>query len=260
MKDMSHKIRYRSSNSTDVDYGFGQLGSAYSDVAQLIIPPMGMVIVAIQFLADNTPTVLTPELLGRASNTTLGKNGGLGSNFPEIVYDAASTTAIAHTHTSNINGRLIGAINDNAGSNITQVTFTSLPTTDMRVGDYVMMCDADWTIDGTPGPDFDVQTPSPIYDGPYKRGIYIKSIDSATQVTLDSSALADTNWAGLSPNSQALMIIGERQGAGGCLVGEGGASGQTFPKGMTIYGRWTEFKPSATSTTIGGGVICYFGY
>jgi len=46
-------------NSTEVAYGFGQLGSAYTDVNKPIVPPKDMVIVAIQFLADNTPTVLT---------------------------------------------------------------------------------------------------------------------------------------------------------------------------------------------------------
>ena len=50
-------------NSQEVAYGFGQLGSAYTDLAKPIIPPQGMVIVAIQFLAENTPTVLTPEKL-----------------------------------------------------------------------------------------------------------------------------------------------------------------------------------------------------
>ena len=50
-------------NSTEVAYGFGQLGSAYTDLAKPIVPPQGMVIIAIQFLADNTPTVLTPEKL-----------------------------------------------------------------------------------------------------------------------------------------------------------------------------------------------------
>ena len=50
-------------NSTEVAYGFGQLGSAYSDIAQTIVPPKDHVIIAIQFLADNTPTILTPEKL-----------------------------------------------------------------------------------------------------------------------------------------------------------------------------------------------------
>ena len=47
-------------NSTEVSYQFGQMGSAYTDLAQAIIPPKDHVIVAIQFLAACTPTVLTP--------------------------------------------------------------------------------------------------------------------------------------------------------------------------------------------------------
>ena len=48
-------------NSTEVSYGFGQMGSAYTSAATSIIPPKGLVIVAIQFLADNTPTILRTE-------------------------------------------------------------------------------------------------------------------------------------------------------------------------------------------------------
>lgn len=259
MKDISNKIRYRSSNSTDVDYGFGQLGSAYSNVDQLIVPPMGMVIVAIQFLANNTPTVLTPEKLGNMSVPADGKAGGLGSNFPEIVEDANRTVIGFQPHQNNINGRLMGNLAD-SGSNITQVTFTgSFTTEDIRVGDYVLLVSDTWHIDGNPNMTPDPQTPAPIYDGPNARGIYVESIDNATQITLASSALADqTGWAGISPSSQSLMILGHRQGAGAVAV-----NGQIFPKGMTIYGRWTEFKPSAATgagVQAQGGVICYFGY
>ena len=31
-----------------------------------------------------------------------------------------------------------------------------------------------------------------------------------------------------------------------------------FPKGLTIYGRWSSVDPNGASTT--GGIICYFGY
>ena len=55
-------------------------------------------------------------------------------------------------------------------------------------------------------------------------------------------------FAGLSPSSQALIFLDEQHGAGGII-----ANGQVYPEGTTIYGRWTEFKPSAA------GVICYFG-
>ena len=43
-------------NSQEVAYGFGQLGSVFTDLAKPVFPPKDHVIVAIQFLADNTPT------------------------------------------------------------------------------------------------------------------------------------------------------------------------------------------------------------
>ena len=49
------------SKSYEVDYAFGQMGSAHCKTAASVIPPKGMVIVAVQFLADNTPTVLRSE-------------------------------------------------------------------------------------------------------------------------------------------------------------------------------------------------------
>ena len=39
-------------NSTEVSYGFGQLGSVFNDTASAITPPTGKVFVAITFLAD----------------------------------------------------------------------------------------------------------------------------------------------------------------------------------------------------------------
>ena len=45
-------------NSTDVSYGFGQLGSAFQNLAKPVYPHKGHVICAITFLAANTPTVL----------------------------------------------------------------------------------------------------------------------------------------------------------------------------------------------------------
>ena len=50
-------------NSTEVAYGFGQLGSVFMNDAHPIFPPQGLVIVAIQFLADNIPTSMITETL-----------------------------------------------------------------------------------------------------------------------------------------------------------------------------------------------------
>tara|TARA_B110000858_G_scaffold177861_1_gene213222 strand:- start:1077 stop:1430 length:354 start_codon:yes stop_codon:yes gene_type:complete len=48
-------------NSTEVAYGFGQLGSAYCDAASAVTPPPGKVIIAVYFIQDNTPTALVSE-------------------------------------------------------------------------------------------------------------------------------------------------------------------------------------------------------
>ena len=86
------------------------------------------------------------------------------------------------------------------------------------------------------------QTPYPIYNGPNKRGVYVTAWDGASKVKL--SGAIDTS----STTDQSLIFLDEFHGAGGISV-----ASQVFPAGMTIYGRWTAFKPSAA------GVICYFG-
>tara|TARA_X000001036_G_scaffold352863_1_gene334117 strand:+ start:1634 stop:2320 length:687 start_codon:yes stop_codon:yes gene_type:complete len=224
-------------NSTEVSYGFGQMGSAYTDLAQTIVPPQDMVIVAIQFLAEGTPTVLTPELLGR----TTAVGGGVGPGFPEIT-SGTNVTGINSTCTRNSTGMFMAALDDNSGSDITQVTLSSFETRRPGVitpGMYVLLVNADYQEDGNPAMVIDAQTPTPIYGGPNQRGVKVLSVDSDDQITLS---------AGISPSSQALIFLGPQQGAGGII-----ANGQAYPAGTTIYGRWTEFKNSAA------GVICYFG-
>ena len=48
-------------NSTEVAYGFGQLGSVHVKTNNSVYPPAGMVIVAVQFIAANAPDILRPE-------------------------------------------------------------------------------------------------------------------------------------------------------------------------------------------------------
>ena len=140
---------------------------------------------------------------------------------------------------------------DNSGANV-QVTFSNLETHDMNVGDYVLLVNDTMQEDGLPLMTIDAETPIPIYSGRNKRGIVIKSIDSDDTITLKDSA--GNAFSGLSPSSQSLIILGPQQGAGANV-----ANGQVYPKGVTIYGRWTTFTPSASATG-GGGVIAYFGY
>ena len=92
-------------NSTEVSYGFGQLGSMFTDTADnQINPPTGMVFVAITFLAD---TQL--ELLGTNA-------GGLTADTSDANIQYIGTDVAAHNLTdgnaTTIEGEL-GQIIDN---------------------------------------------------------------------------------------------------------------------------------------------------
>ena len=215
-------------NSTEVAYNFGQLGSAYTDIAQTIVPPKNHVIVAIQFLADNTPTVLTPEKLDRNGPGYIAISGSTGDDVE-----------VAGNNYFNFNGVHATHVTDNAGSDITDITLTTSGAGRVKVGQYVLLVNDDADESGATAQTIDAQTPIPIYNGPNKQGVKVIAFDGTTGVTLDT---------GISPNSQALIFLDEQHGAGGIT-----AAGQVFPKGVTIYGRWTAFTPSAA------GVICYFG-
>jgi len=211
-------------NSTSVAYGFGQLGSAYTDLAKPIIPPQGMVIVAIHFLAANTPTVLTSEKLdvqGPSYVNIQDTNGdiqvaGNDANFNGVVARDVSDGTIA------------------AGSNVTIASLSAK----IKVGQYVLLVAAGDT--DTSGLTVDTaETPYPITTGANQRGVKVVSYDGATTLTLDAQ---------ITPSTQGLVFLDEQHGAGGLT-----ASGQVYPAGTTIYGRWTTITPSAS------GVICYFG-
>ncbi len=220
-------------NSTEVAYGFGQMGSVYTDLDQVIIPPKDHVIVAIQFLADNTPTVMVPEKLDQA-----------GPNFPAISGSLGDHLDTANNNYFNFNGVWSSAIPDTAkavGDDIT-LSVPAVPTTRVKVGQYVLLVNEDASEADTDMVIQTGQTPYPIYNGPNKRGVYVTAYDGVDKVQL--SAAIDTS----STTSQALVFLDEHHGAGGTTV-----ASQVFPQGLTIYGRWTAFKPSAT------GVICYFG-
>ena len=216
-------------NSTEVSYGFGQLGSAYSDIAQVIVPPKDHVIVAITFLADNTPTELTPEKLDRQ-----------GPGYIAISGSTSDDIEVADNNYFNFNGVHASHVTDGtiaAGSNVTLATSG---VGRVRVGQYVLLVNDDADESGATAQTIDTaETPVPIYNGPNKQGVKVTSFNGTTTVTLDAQ---------ITPSSQALIFLDEHHGAGGLT-----AASQVFPAGLTIYGRWTAFKPSAA------GVICYFG-
>ena len=78
--------------SQEVAYGFGQMGSAYSGAASQIRAPKGMVIIAIQFIGQNTPTELTAE-----TYPTAGVGQREYIDFAVAAHDTGDTTATAST-------------------------------------------------------------------------------------------------------------------------------------------------------------------
>ena len=228
-------------NSTEVAYGFGQLGSAYADVANIIVPPTGHVIVAIQFLADNTPTLLTPEKL-----TTVTGSAGAGSGPSYVSIAATANVALATAESDqNFRGAHASAIGNgtNTAAGTEHTLTTAAPVGTVRVGQYVLLANTAADNDGSTAMDLDVSStdgcPIPIYSGPNQQGVRVTSHSATDKVTVDANITSAT---------QSFIFLDEQHGAGGLT-----AASQVFPKGVTIYGRWTAFKPSAA------GVICYFG-
>ena len=215
-------------NSTEVSYNFGQLGSAYSDVAQTIVPPKDHVIIAITFLADNTPAVLTPEKLDRQGPGYFAISGSTDDDIEVADNNYFNFNGVHASHVTN------GTIA--AGSNVTLATSGAGR---VKVGQYVLLVNDDADESGGTAQTIDAETPVPIYGGPSAQGVKVVSFNGTTTVTLDAQ---------ITPSSQALIFLDEYHGAGGLT-----AASQVFPKGLTIYGRWTAFKPSAA------GVIAYFG-
>ena len=62
--------------AANIDHGvlLGALGSVHTDTAAAVTPPAGMVIAAIQFITENTPTALIAETPGKFFNTAHAAN------------------------------------------------------------------------------------------------------------------------------------------------------------------------------------------
>ena len=224
-----------------VAYGFGQYGSAYSDVANVIVPPQDHVIVAITFLADNTPTVLTSEKL-----TTVTGSAGAGAGPSYISIAGTGNVALATAESDqNFRGAHASAIGNvtNAAAGTEHTLTTAAPVGTVRVGQYVLLANTAADNDGSTPMVLDTSAsdgcPIPIYSGPNQQGVRVTEHSATDKVKLSGNITAST---------QSLIFLDEQHGAGGIT-----AAGQIYPKGVTIYGRWTAFKPSAA------GVICYFG-
>ena len=79
-------------NSTEVAYGFGQMGSVFTNLAAPVYPPKDHVIIAIQCLADSTFSVLETETLDTMGpqflthqDDELATAGGPDANYLGVV-------------------------------------------------------------------------------------------------------------------------------------------------------------------------------
>ena len=236
-------------NSTEVAYGFGQMGSTFMNLAKPVYPPKDHVIVAIQMLEDTELTVLQTETLdshGPQYITTeaneLASAGGPDANYLGIV-EAPATSATA--------AGLITLTTDVAATNA-----LIQPGQVILVGDDGDTIDAGFTVDTGAG------HITPIYNGPNKQYLEVVSITGGgtgagnvlVQVKAVGGSGATTGLAALASidTSNTIYFLDSYHAAGGTTT-----VGITYPKGLTIYGRWTTVPPDAAGDH--GGIICYFG-
>ena len=220
-------------NSTEVSYGFGQMGSMFMNDAHPVFPPKGHVIVAIQFLAANTPTVMLTETL----NT-------FGPQFPGT--DDTEATAANY----------LGVTEAAAASATTAgvVTIADVAANEkIKKGQFVVIgADAD-TIDAGITLDTSAGHVDPVYTGPNRQGLVVKSLTGGTYgttLTVTDIRGGVVDLSGIDANN-TLYFLDEQHGVGGTTT-----EGVEFPTGVTIYGRWTKVVPAADAD---GGIICYFG-
>ena len=233
-------------NSTEVAYGFGQMGSAYQNLAKPVWPPKDHVIVAIQFLADNTPTVLETETLHGAGpqfithqDDEIAADGGPDANFVGVTFAEASGAGTVATG--------VIPLTDHARNS------------EIKPGQIVLIGD-----DATEGIDNGITVDAaaghldPIYQGPNKNYMEVVSISGGTYGTslVVKEVGKITSGAGIAEidhidGDNRLYFLDSFHGGGGTT-----AEGAKYPKGLTIVGRWTKVVPEADGD---GGVICYFG-
>ena len=230
-------------NSTEVSYGFGQMGSVFSNVAYPVYPPKDHVIVAIQFLAANTPTVMETETLDT-----------MGPQFPTHQDDVLKA---AGGPDANFTGTTWAAVTG-AGTVATGVIPIAdvVANNDIKPGQVVIIGDdAAETIDLGIAVDAAAGNITPVYSGNNARWMEVVSISGGTYGTslIVKEVGAPVTGEGIAEidhidSANQLYFLDSEHGAGGTTI-----EGVTFPKGITIYGRWTSITPAASP------IICYFG-
>ena len=100
-------------NSTEVAYGFGQLGSGHLQAgSSALTPPTGQVIIAITFLDDIVLSALVPEPIYGAE-TYFGTGGTANTDNGSVVIDTNVTFPKGVTIYGRFTSVTMNAANDN---------------------------------------------------------------------------------------------------------------------------------------------------
>lgn len=183
---------------------FGQAGCAFADAAaNTIKPPVGKVIVAIQFLANTTLDSLVAE-------------------DPSNFLNTASSAHSEGSYTRTVDG---------AVTNADKAAFADANSAqDVQIGDFLVTKSTGVSVSNG-----DVIALDPDGDNP-------NEVQFSGNVSLTDASTAVFRRGGRHSQEGGT-------GTGGQAVD----TSNTFPSGLTIYGRWTEVSLNAA-----GGIIAYF--
>jgi len=217
-------------NSQEVSYGFGQMGSAFIDGANKpLYPPKDMVIVAITFLTDTKLELLATNAGGLTSDTITDAAGETQSPWIGTDVAAHSVANYVDDDMHNSNG-----------------VFTS-------TGIFELAVSATGKI--VPGMIIESATMFPRdLNDPY----IVKDVHSSglrgTAAKRSNPRVAAAVAANVADgaNEKGFFLDPNTIGIGGAIVD----SSNVFPKGVTIYGRWTAVEIANGET---GSFVAYFG-
>ena len=201
-------------NSTEVAYGFGQMGCMMVDGTDAFFPPKDLVIVAITALTD----------------INFNATGGLVSDFERYTDGANNSPWITTEADAHGTGEIAAqnAHNANGGNATGVITLASADDTIQpgMIVEEATMCPRDLV-------------------NPY----IVKSIDGTTLTVAkrnrpQATAAVAANLA--AAGAEINFFASHGQGKGGVEMD----ASNTIPKGVTIYGRWTAGKLNAAGTLI----------
>jgi hypothetical protein len=218
-------------NNQAVAYGFGQNGSAFIDDHETVFyPPHGLVVVAIQMVNNAKFTYLEAEM------KSIPTYGGSSTHIHGVTPEYFGHAVAAHDLGDCM---IVGASKPTASTTVTHVANTAgyNGASAIKVGMQVVSVETAATNDFP-------------RDGLLGKPIIIEEILSTTTFRVSDNALG----AILNPAQSLSGLQLHSSGYGGKAT----TNVDSFPAGMTVFGRWVKIQ-LAYDTHGTGKVILYFG-